>query len=589
MTEFIYAAQTTLAWNQPSTNEDGTPLQDLAGYRIYYGLTSKTYTQTIDVGNTTSHVMSNLLDGVTYYFAVTAYNSVGSESGYSNEVSKAFPKQYSLVVNRNGTGTVTSSPAGISCGSSCSGTYSSGTTVLLTATPAAGWIFSGWTGACTGSASTCQVIMDIDKTVNAAFLPVSVPTVTTSPASAIADTGATLNGTVDPNNGTTSVWFEYGKTTGYGNSTPQKNAGSGDSSMPVVEGAGGLASGTLYHYRIVAQNSVGKSNGNDMTFTTNVPPVTGQLSVSVVGKGAVTSLPAGIDCGTDCGEAYSDGVSVSLTTVPEAGWNFVRWSGACSGNGNCTITMNGSVSVKAVFKLPTKIGIFQNNNWYLDADGNMEWDARTDILFTFGRTGDVLVSGDWNGDGLSEAGVVRGNRWYLDVNGNGLWDPGNDTTFVFGMAGDIPVTGDWNGDGYTEAGVVRGNRWYIDLNGDNTWDTTSDVTFTFGKLGDLPVTGDWNGDGYTEAGVVRVNKWYLDWDGNRIWESGVDAVFTFGIAGDIPITGDWNGDGMTEVGIVRGNNWYLDADGNGSWNGPSADMFGRFGGRSAWIPVTGMW
>ena len=68
----------------------------------------------------------------------------------------------------NGSGAVTSSPAGITCGTECSATFTANTVVTLTATPDANNTFSGWSGACTGSA-TCQVTMDAAKRVTATF------------------------------------------------------------------------------------------------------------------------------------------------------------------------------------------------------------------------------------------------------------------------------------------------------------------------------------------------------------------------------------------------------------------------------------
>jgi hypothetical protein len=67
------------------TNTDGTPLTDLAGYKIYYGTTSGTYTTSIDVGNVTNYTLTGLTPGLTYYIAVTAYDKARDESGYSNE------------------------------------------------------------------------------------------------------------------------------------------------------------------------------------------------------------------------------------------------------------------------------------------------------------------------------------------------------------------------------------------------------------------------------------------------------------------------------------------------------------------------
>jgi|SRR5579884_1030485 len=78
---------------------------------------------------------------------------------------------YTLLVARGGTGsgTVTSSPAGIECGASCSNSYPSGTSVTLTATPASGSTFAGWSGACSGTTATCVLTMSAARAVTATF------------------------------------------------------------------------------------------------------------------------------------------------------------------------------------------------------------------------------------------------------------------------------------------------------------------------------------------------------------------------------------------------------------------------------------
>lgn len=77
----------TLTWDPPTTNADGSPLTDLAGYKVHYGTATGAYTKTVDVHNVTTHRVEDLAPG-TYYFAVTAYDLSGNESDYSNEVHK---------------------------------------------------------------------------------------------------------------------------------------------------------------------------------------------------------------------------------------------------------------------------------------------------------------------------------------------------------------------------------------------------------------------------------------------------------------------------------------------------------------------
>ncbi|MDH4028308.1 MAG: fibronectin type III domain-containing protein [Nitrospirota bacterium] len=82
----IFAADISLSWDPPVTNEDGTPLNDLEGYNIYYGTASGSYPQKITVGNVTTYQVTGLASGSTYCFAITAYDTSGNESLYSNEI-----------------------------------------------------------------------------------------------------------------------------------------------------------------------------------------------------------------------------------------------------------------------------------------------------------------------------------------------------------------------------------------------------------------------------------------------------------------------------------------------------------------------
>jgi endoglucanase len=84
------------------------------------------------------------------------------------------PTKLVLTVTASGSGTVTSAAAGINCGAACGGSYLSGTSITLTATPTNGSTFAGWSGACTGTAP-CTVAMTATRSVTATFTGGSGP------------------------------------------------------------------------------------------------------------------------------------------------------------------------------------------------------------------------------------------------------------------------------------------------------------------------------------------------------------------------------------------------------------------------------
>jgi fibronectin type 3 domain-containing protein len=81
------ANSVTLLWDAPTTYTDGTPVTGFVGYKVYYGTASRVYTYVVDVQDKTTHTIDALTPGTTYYFAITAYDSSGIESDFSNELS----------------------------------------------------------------------------------------------------------------------------------------------------------------------------------------------------------------------------------------------------------------------------------------------------------------------------------------------------------------------------------------------------------------------------------------------------------------------------------------------------------------------
>lgn len=78
-----------ISWAPTTTNADGSSLDNLAGYKIYYGTSSGNYTEMIEITDPqpNEYTIENLTPA-TYYFVVTAFDVLGNESYYSNEVSK---------------------------------------------------------------------------------------------------------------------------------------------------------------------------------------------------------------------------------------------------------------------------------------------------------------------------------------------------------------------------------------------------------------------------------------------------------------------------------------------------------------------
>src|SRR4029078_7491613 len=75
---------------------------------------------------------------------------------------------------------------------------------------------------------------------------------------------------------------------------------------------------------------------------------TASLSVKTSGgKGLITSTPAGISCGTTCSAKAAPGTAITLSILPEPGFRFVNWTGACTGTvTSCPFALNATASVQ---------------------------------------------------------------------------------------------------------------------------------------------------------------------------------------------------------------------------------------------------
>lgn len=176
--------------------------------------------------------------------------------------------------------------------------------------------------------NTAGTVNGLDATFTTTAIP---PTATTNSASSVGSTTATLNGSINANNSSTVVTFEYGLTTAYGTTvTADQSPVTGVANTPVSYSLTGLLPEVTYHYRVVGQNGEGTTNGTDMTFTTSgtVPVLTTNTIAFIYGNNAISGGNVTDDGGMTITER---GVCWSIHSSPTISDSCV--SGTVSGSG----------------------------------------------------------------------------------------------------------------------------------------------------------------------------------------------------------------------------------------------------------------
>jgi Fe-S cluster biogenesis protein NfuA len=270
--------------------------------------------------------------------ATTCQVTIGSgdEGVTASFIPKAKPK-FKLSVAKAGAGKVTSTPAGIDCGSACSFEYEEGKEVELKETPEAGSEFVKWSGACSGS-GICKVTMSEARSITAEFKLIPKAKFVLKVKTTGSGTGKVTGPGIDCG-ATCEAEFEEG--------TKVTLAQSATAGSKFIEWSGACTGSGSCEVTMSAAKEV--SAKFDL-----VPKFKLTVAKTGTGTGAVTSSPAGISCGATCSAEYESGKEVELKETPEAGSEFVKWGGACSGTGNCKVTMSSTKEVSAEFKLIPK-------------------------------------------------------------------------------------------------------------------------------------------------------------------------------------------------------------------------------------------
>ncbi len=265
----------------------------------------------------------------------------------------AIPVQLAVTKAGTGAGTVTSTPVGINCGATCAANFNQNSSVTLTALATAGSTFTGWTGACTGTATTCTVTLSQAQSVSASFSIIQfgltvtktgagTGTVTSTPTGI--DCGANCTGNFDQGSSVTL--------------TAVATAGSNFS------GWSGACTGTA------STCTVPMAQAQSATANFAIVQMALAVNKTGAGRGTVISTPAGIDCGTVCTGNFNLNTSVTLTVIPVANSTFSGWSGACTGTAStCAVPMTQAQTVTAGFaSLNTAQSI---STYQYDPNGNL--------------------------------------------------------------------------------------------------------------------------------------------------------------------------------------------------------------------------
>jgi hypothetical protein len=279
-----------------------------------------------------------------------------------------------LSVAVSGSGSVVSVPAGITCGATCSASFATATSVTLTATPAAGQVFSGWGGDCAGTAATCTLTMQAARTVTAGFN--APPASTFALSVAISGGGSVRSQPAGIDCGSTCSAAYAANTSVVLNATPAAGQ--------VLSGWGGACTGAG------TACTVTMSQARSVTATFGAAPaVQRSLSVTLAGGGVVRSQPVGIDCGSACSAGFGDGASVVLTAAASAGQRFDGWTGACSGTAaTCTLAMTADLSVGATFAAAPAAPAWQTPQLL---ESNNDFNVAGRVLTAASPNGDAVV------------------------------------------------------------------------------------------------------------------------------------------------------------------------------------------------------
>jgi tricorn protease-like protein len=375
-----------------------------------------------------------------------------------------------------------------------------------------------------------------------------------------------------------------------------------------VMSASGAGQTRLTVNTVVDQLPSFSPDGSKITFTSAV----GNLNHVFVMNADGTS-PTSLTASNDGNSAFSpNGRRIAFLSSRDGNDNEI-YVMASDGSDEKRLTTSPGIDTapawQPVFPAQT-IGVYRpsTNQWLL-RDSNTAGPANLSV--NFGQSGDLPLTGDWNGDGQTDLGVFRDGNFILGFVRSAVIHPcfgcnvlihfvDPQPAIPFGQTGDIPFAGDWDGDGIDDLAVFRPgfpqggtgaiiqrvpkvvivhqcpNCPFIPLT------IFTEVTHLFGNFGDFPVAGDWVQQGKDGVGVLSfVNgDFLLSNDGSKL-----NFEFPFANFRDLPMAANWTGVGNDSVGVFRSSSGQMLLS---TVLGAPPDLVFNFG-QSGDLPVAGHW
>jgi len=342
----------------------------------------------------------------------------------------------------------------------------------------------------------------------------AVPTVVTNPATLVLTTSATLNGIETANGLLTNVSFDYGLTPFYGTNVPGTPLTvTGNTATAVSANITGLLVNTTYHFRANGVNSMGTTNGSDMTFTTGCPiagpagPIAGPTQVCQGGSGYiytvtipmaygyVWTVPVG---GTITSGANTNTITVSYAANSVAGYVFVYGTAACGNGAPSQLLVNVNPPASPTIAGPASVCVNSTGNVYTTQSG------MSNYIWTVSAGGTITGGGGVNNNTVTVTWNTAGART-VTVNYNTLAGCPALSATVYNVtvnplpvptiAGPNPACSSFPGLVYSTQTGMNGYVWTITAGG----------TITAGQ-GTNAITVTWNTTGAQSVSVNYTNS-----------------------------------------------------------------------------------